>query len=81
MLIDVACSLEEVNLSSLFIVVKEKVKDWLVNSPLSIEFNSDQSGDTQSNLKNVLKSDNIFENTNISDKNLIFINKKGKMHE
>ena len=62
LLIDVACSLEEVNLSSLFIVVKEKVKDWLVNSPLSIEFNSDQSGDTQSNLKNVLKSDNIFEN-------------------
>ncbi len=63
LLIDVACSLDEVNLSNLFIVVKEKVKDWLVNSPLSIEYNSEQSGDTQSNLRNVLKSDNIFDNS------------------
>ena len=63
LLMDVACSLDEVNLSNLFIVVKEKVKDWLVNSPLSIEYNSEQSGDTQSNLRNVLKSDNIFDNS------------------
>ncbi len=63
LLIDVACALDEVNLSNLFIVVKEKVKDWLVNSPLSIEYNSEQSGDTHSNLKNVLKSDNFFDNS------------------
>ena len=62
LLIDAVCSSGEVNLNDLFIVVKEKVKDWLVNSPLSIEHNSDTSGDSDYSLKNTLKSDNIFEN-------------------
>ena len=62
LLIDAVCSSGEVNLNALFLVVKEKVKDWLVNSPLSIEHNSDTSGDSEYNLKNTLKSDNFFEN-------------------
>ena len=32
LLIDAVCSSGEVNLSELFLVVKEKVKDWLVIS-------------------------------------------------
>ena len=50
LLIDAVCSSGEVNLSEL-LVVKEKVKDWLVNSPLSIEHNSDTSGESDRNLK------------------------------
>ncbi len=62
LLIDAVCSSGEVNLNELFLIVKEKVKDWLVNSPLSIEYNSDTSGDSEYSLKNTLKSDNFFDN-------------------
>lgn len=63
LLIDAVCSSGEVNLSALFLAVKEKVKDWLVNSPLSIEHNSDTSGESDRNLKNTLQSDNFFDNS------------------
>ena len=79
LLIDAVCSSGEVNLNDLFIVVKEKVKDWLVNSPLSIEHNSDTSGDSDYSLKNTLKSDNIFENNSnyfiIEDESKKLLNK------
>ena len=46
LLIDVVCTKENVNFKVLFVAVKERVKDWLLNTPLDLgaEIGNDEEG-------------------------------------
>ena len=48
LLIDVVCTKENVNFKVLFVAVKERVKDWLLNTPLDLgaEIGNDEEGST-----------------------------------